>query len=166
MLRRLLTCVLLLAACLCGSAHAAAVTKKRPAGARPHAATTAKQHTGASAAKKRTTAAATQPSSKPTSEPKGTAAAGATAPAAGPSGHSATGAPARTATGPRRLEDIHIEGEIPAPQVLFITARDQRRFTRFHHQRYLKGSLQVGEETPLPTRIALTPNPSTPDSTP
>lgn len=65
----------------------------------------------------------------------------------------------RLAGGPRRLEDIHIEGEIPAPQVLFVTARDQRRFTRFHHQRYLKTSLQVGETTQLPTRIALTSHP-------
>lgn len=66
---------------------------------------------------------------------------------------------ARLAGGPRRLEDIHIEGEIPAPQVLFVTARDQRRFTRFHHQRYLKTSVQVGETTQLPTRIALTSHP-------
>lgn len=68
----------------------------------------------------------------------------------------------RRSTAPRRLEDIHIEGEIPAPQVLFVTARDQRRFTRFHHQRYIKSSLQVGEATPLPTRIALTRQPATP----
>jgi len=64
----------------------------------------------------------------------------------------------RLAGGPRKLEDIHIEGEIPAPQVLFVTARDQRRFTRFHHQRYLKSSAQVGETTQLPTRVALTPH--------
>ena len=69
---------------------------------------------------------------------------------------------ARRSAAPRRLEDIHIEGEIPAPQVLFVTARDQRRFTRFHHQRYIKSSLQVGEGTPLPTRIALTKQPPTP----
>lgn len=68
---------------------------------------------------------------------------------------------ARAAGAPRRLEDIHIEGEIPAPQVLFVTARDQRRFTRFHHQRYLKTSVQVGETTRLPTRIALTSHPPT-----
>ena len=68
---------------------------------------------------------------------------------------------ARLAGGPRRLEDIHIEGEIPAPQVLFVTARDQRRFTRFHHQRYLKTSVQVGETTQLPTRVALTNHPPT-----
>jgi len=73
---------------------------------------------------------------------------------------------ARVAGAPRRLEDIHIEGEIPAPQVLFVTARDQRRFTRFHHQRYLKTSVQVGETTQLPTRIALTSHPPAPAGAP
>lgn len=74
-------------------------------------------------------------------------------------------APARTVAGPRRLEDIHIEGEIPAPQVLFVTARDQRRFTRFHHDRYLKTSAQVGQTTLLPNRVALSP-PATPAGQP
>lgn len=54
---------------------------------------------------------------------------------------------------PRRLEDIHIEGEIPAPQVLFITARDQRRFVEFQHHRYLRTSQEVGAGTALPSRI-------------
>ena len=75
-------------------------------------------------------------------------------------------APARKVAAPRRLEDIHIEGEIPAPQVLFITARDQRRFTKFHHRRYLKTSVQVGETTLLPTRVAVTSHPSTPAGAP
>jgi len=73
---------------------------------------------------------------------------------------------ARLTGGPRRLEDIHIEGEIPAPQVLFVTARDQRRFTHFHHQRYVKTSVQVGETTQLPTRIALTSHPPAPGGAP
>lgn len=58
--------------------------------------------------------------------------------------------------GPRTLQDIHIEGEIPVPQVLFITARDQRRFLDFHHRRYLKTSQQVGEQTVLPSWIGVT----------
>jgi len=74
--------------------------------------------------------------------------------------------PARTVAGPRRLEDIHIEGEIPAPQVLFVTARDQRRFTKFHHHRYLKSSVQVGETTVLPGRVGLTRPPSAPAGAP
>jgi hypothetical protein len=59
--------------------------------------------------------------------------------------------------GPRRLEDIHIEGEVPVPQVLFITARDQRRFLESHHELYLRTSRELGESTPLPARVVLTP---------
>jgi hypothetical protein len=75
-------------------------------------------------------------------------------------------ATARAVAGPRRLEDIHIEGEIPAPQVLFVTARDQRRFTRFHHHRYLKTSARIGETTTLPSRVALTSPRTTPAGAP
>jgi hypothetical protein len=42
----------------------------------------------------------------------------------------------------RRLEDVYIEGEIPVPQVLFVTGRDQRRFFDFQHRRYLEPSLE------------------------
>ena len=55
----------------------------------------------------------------------------------------------------RRLDEIHIEGEIAVPQVLFITARDQRRFMESHHRRYLRTSLEVGRRTVAPTRIVL-----------
>ncbi len=58
--------------------------------------------------------------------------------------------------GARTLQDIHIEGEIPVPQVLFITARDQRRFLDLQHRRYLKTSQQVGEQTVVPTWIGVT----------
>ncbi|HTK31958.1 MAG TPA: hypothetical protein VL332_08355 [Candidatus Saccharimonadaceae bacterium] len=57
------------------------------------------------------------------------------------------------ATGPRTLGDVHIEGEIAAPQVLFITARDQRRFVEFQHHRYLSTSRELGARTAFPTRI-------------
>jgi len=73
--------------------------------------------------------------------------------AAAPPARPATG---RGAEGVRRLEDIHIEGEVPVPQVLFITARDQRRFLEFQHGRYLKTSRALGEETPLPAWIVVT----------
>ena len=62
---------------------------------------------------------------------------------------------ARSRAAPRRLEDITIEGEIPVPQVLFITARDQRRFMDFQHRRYLKTSLQIGQEAVLPSWIGV-----------
>ncbi len=66
--------------------------------------------------------------------------------------------PARARAGAttRTLEDIHIEGEIPVPQVLFITARDQRRYLEFQHGRYLKSSRRIGEETDLPSWIVVT----------
>ena len=58
------------------------------------------------------------------------------------------------ASAPRTLEDIHIEGEIPVPQVLFITARDQRRFVDFKHHRYLRTSREVGARAARPSRVA------------
>ena len=61
-----------------------------------------------------------------------------------------------TRTGmPRRLSDVHIEGEIPVPQVLFITARDSRRSMDFQHHRYLRSSLQLGAGTPFPAWVAV-----------
>lgn len=66
-----------------------------------------------------------------------------------------TSTPSATRSANRTLEDIHIEGEIPVPQVLFITARDQRRFMEFQHGRYLRTSRQLGEATPLPSRVVL-----------
>jgi len=57
--------------------------------------------------------------------------------------------------GPRTLDDIHIEGEIPVPQVLFITARDQRRFMEFQHHRYTRTSLELGRSTAMPSRVVV-----------
>jgi len=62
-------------------------------------------------------------------------------------------------TAPRMLDDIHIEGEIPVPQVLFITAREQRRFMEFQHHRYTRTSLELGRGTAMPSRIVV-PEPS------
>lgn len=141
MIRRLILCLCLFGATLAAPVSGASAAK-RPA---PKARATAKK---AHPAPRKSGAA------RPHAAPKKsatTAAKAADAPV-----------PARTVAGPRRLEDIHIEGEIPAPQVLFVTARDQRRFTRFHHDRYLKTSAQVGETTLLPNRVALTSLPTTP----
>ena len=66
---------------------------------------------------------------------------------------------ARSAPGgrstPRVLDDIHIEGEIPVPQVLFITAREQRRFMEFQHHRYARTSLELGRGTAMPSRVVV-----------
>lgn len=80
--------------------------------------------------------------------------------AASPADSSASRAGRRAS--PRMLEDIHIEGDIPVPQVLFVTARDQRRFLEFHHHRYLRTSLQLGQATPLPTGVVVTRAPGDP----
>lgn len=66
------------------------------------------------------------------------------------------GTKARSATASRQLETTHIQGDIPVPQVLFVTARDQRRFMSAHHQRYLKTSKTLAEATPIPTRMIVT----------
>jgi hypothetical protein len=72
---------------------------------------------------------------------------------AGATADSAAVAPGKASA--RTLEDIHIEGEIPVPQVLFITAREQRRFMEFQHHRYIKSSRDVGATTAPPTRIVM-----------
>ena len=70
------------------------------------------------------------------------------------------------APAPRTLGDVHIEGEIAAPQVLFITARDQRRFVEFQHHRYLSTSRELGARTAYPTRIVsdASPVPAKPEA--
>ena len=62
----------------------------------------------------------------------------------------------RPRVAPRTLDDIHIEGEIPVPQILFVTARDQRRFLEFQHHRYQRSSLELGRATPTPSRVVVT----------
>ncbi len=66
----------------------------------------------------------------------------------------AKGAPAAKAA-PRRLEDVRIEGDVPVPQVVFVTARDARRFLDFEPGRYRKSSLELARESVLPTRVVL-----------
>jgi hypothetical protein len=53
----------------------------------------------------------------------------------------------------RTLEAIHIEGEIPVPQVLFITARDSRRFRDGLGHRYQIGALELARSVSLPDRL-------------
>jgi hypothetical protein len=64
---------------------------------------------------------------------------------------STAGPPQRAAA--RRLDEVRIEGEIPVPQVLFITAREAHRFTDHRHRRYLRTSLQLGQDTAFPARV-------------
>jgi hypothetical protein len=53
----------------------------------------------------------------------------------------------------RTLEAITIEGEIAVPQVLFITARDVRRYRDGLDVEYRKTALQVVRPSGLPTRL-------------
>jgi hypothetical protein len=97
------------------------------------------------------------PATPPRATPVGSAHKRAHASAVTPARSAAdTSARARARLAPRTLDDIHIEGEIPVPQVLFITARDQRRFMEFQHHRYLKSSLELGRATATPSRIVVT----------
>lgn len=77
----------------------------------------------------------------------------------GTAAKAAASAPAPKAAGlPRTLGDVHIEGEIPVPQVLFITAGEPRRFMDFQHHRYLVSSTQLGAATPFPAWVAVIPD--------
>lgn len=68
-------------------------------------------------------------------------------------------APAKSKSTPpakaRRLEDIRIEGDVPVPQVLFVTARDPRRTLDFGHDRYRRTSLELARTAVPPTRVAV-----------
>jgi hypothetical protein len=53
----------------------------------------------------------------------------------------------------RTLDAIRIEGEIDVPQVLFITARDYRRFRDGVGSRYQVTAADVAKAMPSPTRL-------------
>lgn len=108
--------------------------------------------TGAASGTEARAGSATESRTDSTEKAKGSATEKGKGPATETRKGSATEARAGSA---RRLEDIRIEGEIPVPQVLFITARDQRRFMDFHHRRYLRTSQEVGQQTVLPSWIAV-----------
>lgn len=54
-----------------------------------------------------------------------------------------TAAKARVKSG-ARLDEVHIKGEIPEPQVLFVVGRERRRFLDFQHRRYLAAPQGIG----------------------
>jgi hypothetical protein len=65
-----------------------------------------------------------------------------------------TRAPA-AAGGVRTLDAIRIEGEIDVPQVLFITARDYRRFRDGMGARYQPTADDVAKSIALPSRLRM-----------
>ena len=103
-----------------------------------------------------TTTASGPPAARATSSAKRPAVGTAAPRRASAKGGGATAGKTEAAGAKRTLQDIHIEGEIPVPQVLFITARDQRRFVDFQHRRYVQTSQEVGVQTIFPSEIALT----------
>ena len=70
--------------------------------------------------------------------------------------HAGTVPGAARGAAPRRLDDIHIEGEIPVPQVLFVTVHDPMRMREFQHGRYRRTSRKLGEGTAVPSWIVVT----------
>lgn len=62
---------------------------------------------------------------------------------------------AATAAAIRTLDAIRIEGEIDVPQVLFITARDYRRFRDGVPAKYQVTSADIAKSIPLPSRLRL-----------
>ncbi|HKW15814.1 MAG TPA: hypothetical protein VJS69_15120 [Candidatus Krumholzibacteria bacterium] len=55
----------------------------------------------------------------------------------------------------RTLDAIRIEGEIDVPQVLFITARDYRRFRDGTPAKYQTTSAAIAKSVPLPNRVRI-----------
>ena len=52
-----------------------------------------------------------------------------------------------------RLDEVHIKGEIPEPQVLFVVGRERRRFLDFQHRRYLAERAGAGAAGPSWVRV-------------
>jgi len=61
----------------------------------------------------------------------------------------------KAAAGVRTLDAIRIEGEIDVPQVLFITARDYRRFRDPAPAKYQITSADIAKSIPLPNRLRM-----------
>lgn len=62
---------------------------------------------------------------------------------------------AAVAADTRTLDAIRIEGEIDVPQVLFITARDYRRFRDGTPSKYQITSADIAKSIPLPGRVRM-----------
>jgi len=88
-----------------------------------------------------------------------TVAAPTTAPAKKPVATAKPAAPA-VKPAPRTLDAIQIEGEIDVPQVLFIQARDRRRFRDGTGKGYLAGATDVARCT-MPDRLRVVARPET-----
>lgn len=76
-----------------------------------------------------------------------------------PIASSATAPKPKAAKSGARLDEVHIKGEIPEPQVLFVVGRERRRFLDFQHRRYLAERATANAATPAWVRVV---DPGTP----
>ena len=77
--------------------------------------------------------------------------------AAAPGAPALAGPPPGRPPAPRTLEEVHIEGEIPVPQVLFITARDVRRYRDGLGLKFQLRAIDAGHAAVLPSALRVAP---------
>jgi hypothetical protein len=77
--------------------------------------------------------------------------------AAQPATPPAVKAPVRRTEAVRTLDAINIEGEIAVPQVLFITARDVRRYRDGLGLKFQLSASEAGRAAVLPSRLRVAP---------
>jgi hypothetical protein len=70
-------------------------------------------------------------------------------------------AAAPRSTGVRTLDAINIDGEIAVPQVLFITARDVRRYRDGLSLKFQLNAIEAGRSAVLPSRLRVVQQPQT-----
>ena len=87
-------------------------------------------------------------------------------PAKRPAATPAAKARRATATAPadasasRRLEDVHIEGELEVPRVTFITVRQPHRFTDYTRATSVRSSRRMAADATFPAWIPPSPTPA------
>jgi hypothetical protein len=87
------------------------------------------------------------------------------APATGAGAAKRAPAKPRPATAPaaaasRRLEDVHIEGELEVPRVTFITVRQPHRFTDFTRPTSVRSSRRLADDATYPAWISTAAKPA------
>ncbi len=81
----------------------------------------------------------------------------ATKPSVTPPRTAAVKTPVRRTEAVRTLDAINIEGEIAVPQVLFITARDVRRYRDGLGLKFQLSASEAGRSAVLPSRLRVAP---------
>ena len=63
----------------------------------------------------------------------------------------------KSADAARRLEDVHIEGELEVPRITFITVRQPHRYTDYTRPAAVRSSRKLADETTGPAWISAPP---------